>query len=94
MEMTRRHLLVGTTALSIACVARAASAGESYAVTHTDAEWRKLLTADQFAVLDHEPSAATIRIRARFGSCKLFGICKAKYPPVFTEERSFGRRRR
>jgi SelR domain len=50
-EMTRRRLLVGTTAMTIACVARAASAGESYAVTHTDAEWRKLLTADQFAVL-------------------------------------------
>jgi peptide-methionine (R)-S-oxide reductase len=50
-EMTRRHLLVGTTALSIACVACAASAGESFAVTHSDAEWRKLLTADQFAVL-------------------------------------------
>jgi peptide-methionine (R)-S-oxide reductase len=26
-------------------------AGESYAVTHTEAEWRKLLTPDQFAVL-------------------------------------------
>ena len=50
-EMTRRHVLVGTTALSIACVARVASAGESFAVTHSDAEWRRLLSANQFAVL-------------------------------------------
>jgi peptide-methionine (R)-S-oxide reductase len=28
-----------------------AFAGESFAVTHTEAEWRKLLTPDQFAVL-------------------------------------------
>ena len=50
-EITRRHVLVGTTALSLACVARTARAGESFAVTHTDAEWHRLLTADQFAVL-------------------------------------------
>jgi peptide-methionine (R)-S-oxide reductase len=28
-----------------------ALAGETYPVTHTDAEWQKLLTADQYAVL-------------------------------------------
>jgi peptide-methionine (R)-S-oxide reductase len=49
--MTRRHLLVGTTALSIACVARVAWSEESFEVTHSDAQWRKLLTPDQFAVL-------------------------------------------
>jgi peptide-methionine (R)-S-oxide reductase len=49
--MTRRHLLVGTTALSIACVARVASSEEAFEVTRGDAEWRKLLTPDQFAVL-------------------------------------------
>jgi peptide-methionine (R)-S-oxide reductase len=53
--MTRRRLLthtavgVATAALSLGWIAAARS--ESFAVTHTDAEWRKLLTPDQFAVL-------------------------------------------
>jgi peptide-methionine (R)-S-oxide reductase len=32
----------------------AAGAAETFEVMHTDAEWRKLLTGDQYAVLRHE----------------------------------------
>lgn len=56
---SRRHFLLsaatGVTALAVAHrhvipMAAAATPGR-YAVTHTDAEWRKLLTPDQYAVL-------------------------------------------
>src|SRR5258707_9018316 len=53
--MTRRRLLidtaVGFAAASIAPGWIAKARSEAYEVTHTDAEWRKLLTRDQFAVL-------------------------------------------
>jgi peptide-methionine (R)-S-oxide reductase len=58
MNVTRRRFLAGAAATSAAIVAAAACtrsataspAGE-YEVTHTDAEWRQLLTADQYDVL-------------------------------------------
>ena len=58
---TRRRLLVGSalgaaTALSFYRWPSTAGAGEapgSFAVSHTEAEWRKRLTPDQFAVLRH-----------------------------------------
>jgi peptide-methionine (R)-S-oxide reductase len=46
--MDRRTFLVLAPAFAFGAKA---FAGESYAVTHTDAEWHKLLSADQFAVL-------------------------------------------
>lgn len=49
--MTRRHLLAGTVALSGVGLAGGAWAEEAFAVAHRDSEWRKLLTADQYAVL-------------------------------------------
>src|SRR5215471_615822 len=53
--MTRRRLLtdtaVGFAAASIAPGWIGAARSETFEVTHTDAEWRKLLTPDQFAVL-------------------------------------------
>jgi peptide-methionine (R)-S-oxide reductase len=53
--MTRRRLLIGTAVgIAGASITRAwiAPAGsETFEVTHTDAEWRNLLTPDQFAVL-------------------------------------------
>jgi peptide-methionine (R)-S-oxide reductase len=53
--MTRRSLLAGS-AVGLATLAglsgpRAARAGEKFAVAYSDAEWRKRLTADQYAVL-------------------------------------------
>src|SRR5260370_36057059 len=53
--MTRRCLLidtaVGFAAASIDPEWLAAARSETFEVTHTDAEWRKLLTPEQFAVL-------------------------------------------
>ena len=58
MNVTRRRFLAGAAAASAAIVAAtacarsatASPAGE-YEVTHTDAEWKQLLTADQYDVL-------------------------------------------
>jgi peptide-methionine (R)-S-oxide reductase len=53
--MTRRRLLidtaVGLAAASIAPGWIVAAQSEAFEVTHTDAEWHKLLTPDQFTVL-------------------------------------------
>jgi len=46
--MNRRNLLLLTTATAFAAPFRAFAA---YAVTHTDAEWHKLLTPDQYDIL-------------------------------------------
>jgi peptide-methionine (R)-S-oxide reductase len=50
--MTRRGLLT-TTGLGVlaAMLARRAAAAEQFAVTHTDAEWRKILTPAQYDIL-------------------------------------------
>ena len=58
--LTRRHVFysgaAAVAALSLGRMARAhaAKAATAYEVTHTDEEWRKLLTAEQYQVLRHE----------------------------------------
>jgi peptide-methionine (R)-S-oxide reductase len=54
--MTRRNFIAsGATVLAAAWSASVhAALGQTFEVTHTEAEWRKLLTADQFAVLRQE----------------------------------------
>ena len=57
--ITRRRLVIGGAAgLAVVCVrafpGTTLLAIDQFEVTHTDAEWRKLLTADQYAVLRHE----------------------------------------
>jgi peptide-methionine (R)-S-oxide reductase len=56
--ITRRRFVVGSVtglAAALASSWRAASAGSAtFEVTHTDAEWKKLLTPDQYAVLRRE----------------------------------------
>jgi peptide-methionine (R)-S-oxide reductase len=50
--LTRRLLLSGIAGSALAAgLSRPASAAGNFKVVHTDEEWRKLLTADQFAVL-------------------------------------------
>ncbi|OYU38470.1 MAG: peptide-methionine (R)-S-oxide reductase [Pseudorhodobacter sp. PARRP1] len=44
-------LILGTTALRFGLAGSFAQAGESFAVTHTDAEWRAMLTPAQYQVL-------------------------------------------
>jgi peptide-methionine (R)-S-oxide reductase len=57
--ITRRDFVrSGAAGLAVLCTEllpdiRTLAAGQ-YEVTHTDAEWRKLLTRDQYAVLRHE----------------------------------------
>jgi peptide-methionine (R)-S-oxide reductase len=54
--MTRRTFMAsGATVLAAAWSASARAApGQAFEVTHTEAEWRKLLAPDQFAVLRQE----------------------------------------
>jgi peptide-methionine (R)-S-oxide reductase len=57
--ITRRRFLHGATAGFAVVCSKALSGIDAlsfgqFEVTHTDAEWRKLLTADQYAVLRHE----------------------------------------
>ena len=57
--ITRRRFLHGS-AIGLAALCGCAASGidalawQQFEVTHTDAEWRKLLTPDQYAVLRHE----------------------------------------
>ncbi len=57
MRLTRRVALLGAVSvLGLAVAGRFAArtrpaAADTYAVTHTEAEWQKLLTPDQYAVL-------------------------------------------
>jgi peptide-methionine (R)-S-oxide reductase len=55
MPLSRRSdlttLILGTAVTRFAFVGKSAQAGEVFAVTHTDAEWRKLLTPQQYEVL-------------------------------------------
>jgi peptide-methionine (R)-S-oxide reductase len=55
MTISRRDLMIrGAAAVAAACGASTLHAQKKFEVTHTDAEWRKLLTRDQYAVLRHE----------------------------------------
>ncbi len=55
MPLSRRFaltaLITGAAVGRFALVGNRAQAGGVFAVTHTDVEWRKLLTADQYQVL-------------------------------------------
>jgi peptide-methionine (R)-S-oxide reductase len=57
--ISRRRLIEGGVAVAAATLSSvwqpvAAGAAATFEVTHTDAEWRKLLTPDQYEVLRHE----------------------------------------
>lgn len=52
--LTRRLLLAGGAIAATALSGLRAAAAAAFKVTHTDAEWRKLLSPDAYAVLRHE----------------------------------------
>ena len=57
--LTRRHVFLAGTALAVLAAGRLTRPGDAraattYEVTHTDEEWRKLLSADAYQVLRHE----------------------------------------
>ncbi len=55
MHLSRRSvltsLILGTAAVRFGFIGKVAQAGENFAVTHTDAEWRAMLTPAQYEVL-------------------------------------------
>ena len=58
MITRRRFVFVGAAGIAAACggssFGASVGAEQKFEVTHTDAEWKKLLTPDQFAVLRRE----------------------------------------
>ena len=55
--LTKRLFIAGVAVMAARMIAepsRAFAAGQKFAVTHTDAEWRKILTPAQYAVLREE----------------------------------------
>lgn len=51
MQSRRQFVTAGAAAVAALMLAPARAAAPAFEVTHTDDEWRKLLTANQFAVL-------------------------------------------
>lgn len=49
--LTRRTLLASTAGVLAASYSKVASSAAKFPVTHTDAEWRKRLTPQQYAIL-------------------------------------------
>ncbi|MGK3908216.1 hypothetical protein ABI084_15275, partial [Enterococcus faecium] len=53
--LTRRYVLLnGTLSFAAAISLRPAVASDGFEVTHTDADWRKLLTPAQYRILREE----------------------------------------
>src|SRR6516225_9676028 len=85
---TRRHLLYAGTAATALIIARfarphaASAAGHAYEVTHTDEEWRKLLTPAQFDVLRREGTERPFGMTRTAVSCSR---CGGHLGHVFTD---------
>jgi len=93
---SRRHILLGSAA-AVAFVGvdrameplTAARASESFEVTHTDAEWRELLTREQYSVLREEgterPYTSPLNKEKRAGTF----ACAGCSLPLFASETKF-----
>jgi len=49
--ISRRAFLIGSSSLGVVAAMGGAAFAQHYAVTHTEEEWRKLLSEDAFAVM-------------------------------------------
>jgi peptide-methionine (R)-S-oxide reductase len=58
MITRRRFLFTGAATVAGAWALSRPISAQTFEVTHTDAEWRSLLTPDQYAVLRHEATEA------------------------------------
>jgi peptide-methionine (R)-S-oxide reductase len=97
MDVTRRRLLTaaGATALVMvavnACAASAMSAPPAmhFAVTHTDEEWRMLLTAAQYSVLreagTEQPYSSPLNNEHRHGVFSCAGCAQ----PIYSSDTKF-----
>jgi peptide-methionine (R)-S-oxide reductase len=102
MNLSRRRLLLKTGTASLAALFGARLLGgslaeaatptvtlENFTVTHTDEEWRKLLSPNQYAVLRHEgterPYTSPLNDEHRTGTFACAGCAK----PVFSSTTKF-----
>ena len=97
-SLSRRNLLMFLSAsaamtAAAACSAKSASkadaAAANFPVRHTEAEWRKLLTPDQFYILREEgterPGSSSLLGEHRAGTF----VCAADGNPLFTAKTKF-----
>jgi peptide-methionine (R)-S-oxide reductase len=90
---TRRQILGGGVCLLAVASARGLLGSAAYAatdkVTHTDAEWKQMLTADQYAVLRHEgterPFTSPLLHEERAGTF----VCAGCDLPLFASKTKF-----
>jgi peptide-methionine (R)-S-oxide reductase len=99
MMLSRREILLGGTAVVVILAAgrllnrgpaaMAADNAEAFEVTHTDAEWRALLTPDQYEVLRHEgterPYSSPLNHEKRAGTF----ACAGCNLPLFSSTTKF-----
>jgi peptide-methionine (R)-S-oxide reductase len=87
--LTRRLLLAGGALSAAAASGLRALAAPGFRVTHTDAEWRKLLTPAQYNVLRSEgteaPGSSPLNREHRAG---MF-VCAADQTPLFSSKTKF-----
>jgi SelR domain len=100
--MLRRHLLACTAlGLASAWLRPFPAAAETFALTHSDAEWHKLLTSEQYAVLRHSgtepPGSSPLLDEHRAGIFGCAGCGRDCFPrrrnsTAIPAGRAFGRR--
>jgi peptide-methionine (R)-S-oxide reductase len=93
--LTRRHaLLAGAAGIAALALGRltwphSAEAAKTYEVTHTDAEWRKMLSAEAYQVLRHEgterPFTSALLEEHRAGTF----ICAGCDLPLYSSKTKF-----
>jgi peptide-methionine (R)-S-oxide reductase len=90
MNATRRSVMrVVATATLLGSAAVAPRADEAFEVTHTEEEWRKLLTPNQFAVLRKEATERPFTSPLNGEHRKGVFICAGCELPLFTSAVKF-----